>query len=89
MKKLLDDSALASSDVVANNAMNRLRNLAGVNSYERELGFSPLSFMKQREGKEKELAWLDVCCGEGLALLQASKESEAISAICSNARENA
>jgi hypothetical protein len=28
--------------VVANNAMNRERQLAGVNSYRRELGFGPL-----------------------------------------------
>ena len=39
---LLDDAAVESSAVVANNAMNRQRGLAGVNSYTRELGIHPL-----------------------------------------------
>src|SRR5689334_4762791 len=39
---LLDDAALELSAVVANCAMNRERQLAGVNSYTRELGFNPL-----------------------------------------------
>lgn len=36
---LLDDAALEKSAVVANRAMNRERQLAGVNSHARELGF--------------------------------------------------
>jgi hypothetical protein len=39
---LLDDTTLAASSVVANSAMNRERQLAGANSYARELGFDPL-----------------------------------------------
>jgi hypothetical protein len=39
---LLDDETLSRSPVVANCAMNRERQLAGVNSYARELRFSPL-----------------------------------------------
>jgi hypothetical protein len=35
--RLLHDAALHASSVVANNAMNRERQLAGVNSYQREL----------------------------------------------------
>jgi SAM-dependent methyltransferase len=45
---LLDDVALEASAVVANCAMNRERQLAGVNSYTRELGFSPLDVMAAR-----------------------------------------
>jgi hypothetical protein len=39
-RRLLDDDDLALSAVVANCAMNRERQLAGVNSYSRELGFN-------------------------------------------------
>jgi hypothetical protein len=39
---LLDNAALEGSAVVANCAMNRERQLTGVNSHTRELGFSPL-----------------------------------------------
>jgi len=41
-RRLLDDGDLTLSAVVANCAMNRERQLAGVNSYTRELGFNPL-----------------------------------------------
>lgn len=40
--RLLDDEALDASPVVANRAMNRGRQLTGVNSYARELGFDPV-----------------------------------------------
>ena len=40
--RLLDDAALEASAVVANCTMNRERQLDGVNSYARELGFNPL-----------------------------------------------
>ena len=49
--------------------MNRLRQLAGVNSYERELGFHPLA--------ANPAAWLDLCCGSGRALIQASRQTTA------------
>lgn len=39
---MLGDAELEASAVVANCAMNRERQLAGVNSYARELGFNPL-----------------------------------------------
>jgi SAM-dependent methyltransferase len=58
---LLDDPALHESSVVANNAMNRERRLS---SYVRELGFDPLD----RVGG----GWLDLCCGSGRALIEAS-----------------
>ncbi|SDX70857.1 Methyltransferase domain-containing protein [Amycolatopsis xylanica] len=67
-KRLLADAELALSSVVANNAMNRLRGLAGANSYTRELGFNPVDFLAGRPSA----AWLDLCCGSGNALLQAA-----------------
>ncbi|MFD8498291.1 class I SAM-dependent methyltransferase [Amycolatopsis sp. NPDC059657] len=67
-KRLLTDAELALSSVVANNVMNRLRGLAGVNSYTKELGFDPVAFLAARP----DAAWLDLCCGSGNALLQAA-----------------
>jgi trans-aconitate methyltransferase len=58
--------------VVANNAMNRERQLAGVNSYQRELGFSPLGFLVATVADTGTAAWLDLCCGTGRALIQAA-----------------
>lgn len=62
---LLDDQALHASSVVANNAMNRERQLAGVNSYAKALGFDPADGLTG--------AWLDLCCGRGRALIQAAE----------------
>lgn len=70
--RLLDDAALHASAVVANNAMNRERQLAGVNSYQRELGFSPFDFLVAIAGAGGTAAWLDLCCGSGQALIQAA-----------------
>ena len=42
MTELLDDDRLVASAVVANCAMNRERQLTGVNSYTRELGCNPV-----------------------------------------------
>jgi SAM-dependent methyltransferase len=67
---------LESSSVAANCAMNRERQLAGVNSYARELGFNPLHVMrdtaKNLAGQDPPAAWLDLCCGTGRALIQAA-----------------
>ena len=68
MTRLLADADLEASSVVANNAMNRERQLAGVNSYARELGFDPVD----RLSRSTPAAWLDLCCGSGLALRQAA-----------------
>ncbi|HVK25300.1 MAG TPA: class I SAM-dependent methyltransferase [Actinokineospora sp.] len=59
---MIDDIALASSSVVANNAMNRGRGLA---SYRRHLGFDPVAMVCDR-------GWLDLCCGEARALIDAA-----------------
>jgi SAM-dependent methyltransferase len=64
---VLDDSVLEQSSVVANNSMNRERGLAGVNSYAKELGFHPLEVLAPGQ------AWLDLCCGSGRALIEASR----------------
>ncbi|MEE6257418.1 class I SAM-dependent methyltransferase [Plantactinospora sonchi] len=48
MRPLLDTATLESSAVVANSAMNRDRQLDGVNSYTRELGFNPLDWLLTR-----------------------------------------
>jgi SAM-dependent methyltransferase len=49
---LLDDAALEASSVVANCVMNRERQLIGVDSYTRELGFSPLAVITARLAAE-------------------------------------
>ncbi|GAA1776133.1 class I SAM-dependent methyltransferase [Luedemannella helvata] len=69
---LLDDEALHASSVVANNAMNRERQLTGVNSYARELGFDPVDWLTERLASADRVAWLDLCCGTGRALIQAA-----------------
>jgi SAM-dependent methyltransferase len=72
---LLSDQELERSAVVANCAMNRERQLAGVNSYARELGFSPLEFLTARlvgSPPGTVTGWLDLCCGTGRALIQAA-----------------
>jgi len=52
--------------------MNRERQLAGVNSYARELGFNPLDRVRARAVQGQHGSWLDLCCGTGRALLQAA-----------------
>jgi trans-aconitate methyltransferase len=71
--KLLEDDELERSAVVANCRMNRERNLLGSNGYDRELGFDPLLFLKERAKAVRPVAWLDLCCGTGKALAQAAE----------------
>jgi SAM-dependent methyltransferase len=55
--------------------MNRERQLAGVNSYARELGFNPLTLLASRlagQPPNVSAGWLDLCCGTGRALVQAA-----------------
>jgi hypothetical protein len=68
--ELLPEDKLIWSDVVANSRMNRQRNASGINSYEKELGFSTGEFLKQQINKSGFVRWADLCCGEGKALLQ-------------------
>jgi SAM-dependent methyltransferase len=73
VKSLLSDTQLESSEVIANCLMNRQRQLIGANSYAKELGFNPLSFITTRIQNQKSAAWLDICCGTGRALIQAGE----------------
>jgi SAM-dependent methyltransferase len=70
---LLNDDNLERSAVVANCRMNRERNLLGSNGYDRELGFDPLAYLKERASSSGTAAWLDLCCGTGRALIQAAE----------------
>ena len=71
--KLVSDDELERSGVVANCRMNRERDLLGSNGYDRELGFNPLDFLKERLAHGGSATWLDLCCGTGKALIQAAK----------------
>src|SRR6478609_5657418 len=72
-RRLLPDEELRISAVVANNAMNRERGLAGVNSYAKDLGFDVLAWLRKRVDTTGTAAWLDLCCGTGRALIQAAR----------------
>ena len=82
---LLDDEALEQSAVVANCSMNRERQLRGVNSYTRELGFDPLDVLLARAAgtdsarANTTVGWLDLCCGQGRALVQAAQQCRLLS----------
>jgi SAM-dependent methyltransferase len=75
--KLLGDDELERSAIVANCRMNRERDLTGSNGYSREIGFSPLDFLRGRMAPDRPVAWLDLCCGTGKALIQAARISQA------------
>ncbi len=53
--------------------MNRERDLSGTNGYDVELGFQPLSFLRDKVTTNGMARWLDLCCGTGKALTQAAK----------------
>lgn len=70
---LLNSKKLEASVVVANCAMNRERQLSGPNSYDRDLGCNILAFLRD---SPSSISWVDLCCGQGRALLQATLELE-------------
>jgi trans-aconitate methyltransferase len=78
MTDLLDHDRLERSWVVANSRMNRQRGLVGANSYEQEIGFSPAAFLRDRIAVARRAAWLDLCCGEGRALVAAARELNSV-----------
>lgn len=51
--------------------MNRSRVAIGVNSYAQDLGLDPIQFLQSR-AERQEVRWLDLCCGEGNAVIQAA-----------------
>ena len=71
--ELLPDDALERSAVVANCRMNRERGLVGSNGYAVEIGFNPLDFLRGRTDGGRPVAWLDLCCGTGKALIEAAE----------------
>lgn len=71
--EFLDELKLQRSEVVANPAMNRDRGLVGGNSYEKELGFDPGEFLRERLKGRSQVAWLDLCCGAAKALVEAAE----------------
>ena len=71
-KKLLNESELEWSAVVANNSMNRERKATGVNSYEKDLKLNPIRFILERKN-QADIQWLDLCCGKGNALIEVAK----------------
>jgi ubiquinone/menaquinone biosynthesis C-methylase UbiE len=68
--ELLPENKLIWSPVVANTRMNRERKASGINSYEKEFGFKPESFLEARIMENGHAAWVDLCCGRGNALNQ-------------------
>ncbi len=71
MGKLLKDSTLIHSTIVANNLMNRERQAIGVNSYKKSIYFDSISFLEEKLKTEETVGWLDIGCGRGKALIQA------------------
>lgn len=71
--KLLNEKQLIWSSVVANCNMNRKRNLIGINSYEKDISFDIFDFLKNRISTNNPVNWIDICCGEGNALIEAEK----------------
>jgi trans-aconitate methyltransferase len=53
--------------------MNRKRKASGVNSYEKELKVKPEVFLEKCIRKTGNVKWLDICCGEGKALIQTAE----------------
>jgi SAM-dependent methyltransferase len=72
--KLLGNEALERSAIVANNRMNRERGLVGGNGYAKDLGLNPLEWLLARLKSANKVSWLDLCCGSGKALIEASLE---------------
>ena len=69
--ELLGNHDLERSSVVANCRMNRERTLTGSNGYAKEFGFNPFDLLKEKG--EANVAWLDLCCGSGKALIEAAQ----------------
>ncbi|WP_028313525.1 class I SAM-dependent methyltransferase [Desulfatibacillum aliphaticivorans] len=61
---------LHQSPIVANCCMNRERQAIGDNSYQKELPLNPDQFLREGIESQETGRWLDLCCGQGLAMLQ-------------------
>lgn len=71
--KLLNEETLKWSAIVANCNMNRKRNLIGVNSYRKDIQFDIADYLKNKINIKGSASWMDLCCGEGKAIIQASE----------------
>jgi RimJ/RimL family protein N-acetyltransferase/SAM-dependent methyltransferase len=71
--KILSDADLENSPIVANSTMNRQRSCSGDNSYTKELLLDPIEFLQSRLESQAHVAWLDLCCGTGRALIDAAQ----------------
>ncbi len=72
-RSLIDLPTLENSPTVANCRMNREREIRGTNSYAADLGFDVIQFLVERLETSEAVAWLDLCCGSGRALIQAAE----------------
>jgi len=68
--QLLSEEKLRWSPIVANSRMNRKRKSSGINSYEKEFKFKPEIYLESTIQELGHASWLDLCCGEGNALIQ-------------------
>lgn len=66
--KLLQENELVWSSTVVNNRMNRERNAIGVNSYFKEFKIDIFNYLNSIDNNEA--SWLDLCCGNGNAIIQ-------------------
>ncbi len=74
MTNLLSNDPLEQSCIVANNRMNRERLALGSNGYESEIGFDPIEFLADVHERNGVVAWLDLCCGRGKALIETGED---------------
>ncbi len=71
--KLLPEDKLEWSPTVANSRMNRERKASGINSYDQEFSFKPEDYIQKKIGENHFAFWLDLCCGEGNAIMQTAE----------------
>lgn len=50
--------------------MNRTRGCSGNNSYQKDLSIDLIEFLRQKLVNNESVEWLDICCGEGRALIE-------------------
>ena len=70
--KIIPEDELRLSPVVANCRMNRKRKLTGINSYQKEIGIDIGAYLESKATGDV-IRWLDICCGEGNALIELAK----------------
>lgn len=71
--RLLPEDKLIWSPIVVNSRMNRERKASGVNSYEQEFNFKPEEYLEKKIKENGRAVWLDLCCGQGNALMQTAQ----------------